>query len=241
MAQTKFRITYATMSADNPELHEAYERALDEVKTWMGERHHFVVNGESREGEGWDEERSPIDRDIVIGEFARATVQDVNDAVAAARRFGHAHTLGHVLGLVTQIYSESGDFATLAAIGAEGEEFCDRHRLGFFGPWLRFMRLWAEAHDANRGESIAAMKDALARYEATNTTLIRAYFRGLLVRSLLTAGRLDEAAAEVEVEDPTLEAGEELEEEDFATDVDPMLETDIGAGEAEGVTEEAEQ
>ncbi|HCP62689.1 MAG TPA: aldehyde dehydrogenase [Actinobacteria bacterium] len=87
MAQTKFRITYATMSADNPELHEAYERALDEVKTWMGERHHFVVNGESREGEGWDEERSPIDRDIVIGEFARATVQDVNDAVAAAKAF----------------------------------------------------------------------------------------------------------------------------------------------------------
>ncbi|HCO03499.1 MAG TPA: 1-pyrroline-5-carboxylate dehydrogenase, partial [Actinobacteria bacterium] len=53
----------------------------------MGERHHFVVNGESREGEGWDEERSPIDRDIVIGEFARATVQDVNDAVAAAKAF----------------------------------------------------------------------------------------------------------------------------------------------------------
>jgi hypothetical protein len=46
---------------------------------------------------------------------------------------------------------------------------------------------------------------------------------------------------EAEIEDPTLEAGEELEEEDFATDVDPMLETDIGAGEAEGVTEEAEQ
>ena len=122
-----------------------------------------------------------------------------DDAVAAARRFGHAHTLGHVLGLVTLVYAESEDFATLAAISAEGEEFCDRHRLGFFGAWLRFMHLWAGAHDGNRGESIAATRDALARYEATNTTLMRAYFRGLLVRSLLTAGRLDEAAAEVEV------------------------------------------
>jgi predicted ATPase len=122
-----------------------------------------------------------------------------DDAVAASRRFGHAHTLGHVMGLVTLVYAESEDFATLAAIGAEGEEFCDRHRLGFFGPWLRFMHLWAGAHDGNRGESIAEMKDALARYEETNTTLMRAYFRGLLVRSLLTAGRLDEAAGEVEV------------------------------------------
>jgi DNA-directed RNA polymerase subunit beta len=42
---------------------------------------------------------------------------------------------------------------------------------------------------------------------------------------------------EVEVEDPDLEPGEELEEEDFASDVDPMLESDIEAGEAEGVLE----
>jgi DNA-directed RNA polymerase subunit beta len=69
---------------------------------------------------------------------------------------------------------------------------------------------------------------------------------------LTTDGAADEAvehegetveasAEEAEVEDPTLESGEELEEEDFATDVDPMLETDIGTGEAEGVTEEAEK
>jgi DNA-directed RNA polymerase subunit beta len=47
----------------------------------------------------------------------------------------------------------------------------------------------------------------------------------------------DEAA----VEDPDLEGGEELEEEDFATDADPMLEDGIGGpGEAEGVLEEDE-
>jgi DNA-directed RNA polymerase subunit beta len=69
---------------------------------------------------------------------------------------------------------------------------------------------------------------------------------------LTTDGAADEATEhvgetveaseeEAEVEDPTLESGEELEEEDFATDVDPMLETDIAAGDAEGVTEEAEK
>ena len=45
---------------------------------------------------------------------------------------------------------------------------------------------------------------------------------------------------EAEDEDPDLEPGEELEEEDFATEVDPMLDADIPAGEAEGVLEEDE-
>jgi DNA-directed RNA polymerase subunit beta len=45
---------------------------------------------------------------------------------------------------------------------------------------------------------------------------------------------------ETEVEDPDLEPGEELEEEDFASEEDPMIDEDIPAGEAEGVLEEDE-
>jgi DNA-directed RNA polymerase subunit beta len=45
---------------------------------------------------------------------------------------------------------------------------------------------------------------------------------------------------EVEVEDPDLEPGEELETEDFASNEDPMIDEDIPAGEAEGVLEEDE-
>jgi DNA-directed RNA polymerase subunit beta len=51
---------------------------------------------------------------------------------------------------------------------------------------------------------------------------------------------VEASADEVAVEDPDLEAGEELEDEDFATDEDPMLDEDIEAGEAEGVLEEDE-
>jgi DNA-directed RNA polymerase subunit beta len=71
------------------------------------------------------------------------------------------------------------------------------------------------------------------------------------VRSTDGAGAADEAVehegetveaseAEDAVEDPDLESGEELEEEDFSSDVDPMLEADIPAGDAEGVLEEDE-
>jgi DNA-directed RNA polymerase subunit beta len=45
---------------------------------------------------------------------------------------------------------------------------------------------------------------------------------------------------EVEVEDPDLEPGEDLAEEDFASDEDPMIDEDVPAGEAEGVLEEDE-
>jgi DNA-directed RNA polymerase subunit beta len=45
---------------------------------------------------------------------------------------------------------------------------------------------------------------------------------------------------EVEVEDPDLEPGEELEEEDFVPGPDPMLDPDVPAGEAEGILEEDE-
>src|SRR5213078_893931 len=87
MATQTFRITYATMKADNEDLQVAYDRGIETARSWLGQKHPFYVNGEAREGEGYDEERSPIDKDIVIGHFARATVQDVNDAVAAAKAF----------------------------------------------------------------------------------------------------------------------------------------------------------
>jgi DNA-directed RNA polymerase subunit beta len=51
---------------------------------------------------------------------------------------------------------------------------------------------------------------------------------------------VEASAEEVEQEDPELEPGEDLVVEDFATEEDPMLEADVGPGDAEGVTEEDE-
>jgi 1-pyrroline-5-carboxylate dehydrogenase len=87
MARTGFKITYATMSADNEELHAAYEEGVATAKSWLGQKHPFYVNGEERWGEGLDEEHSPIDSNIVVGQFGRATRQDAKDAIAAAKAF----------------------------------------------------------------------------------------------------------------------------------------------------------
>lgn len=81
------KITYATMSADNAELNRSFDDAVERVRAGLGQRHPFVVNGEERWGEGLYEERSPIDSEIIVGTFAQGTDADVNDAVAAAKRF----------------------------------------------------------------------------------------------------------------------------------------------------------
>lgn len=79
------KITYATMSADNEELNNAYEKAVAEAGSRMGQTHGLIVNGESRADREMFEERSPIDSEIVVGRYAQATREDVDDAIAAAK------------------------------------------------------------------------------------------------------------------------------------------------------------
>ncbi|HUG32985.1 MAG TPA: aldehyde dehydrogenase family protein [Acidimicrobiia bacterium] len=81
------RITYATMSADNEELNNAYEKAVVDAKSKLGQTHGVIVDGEKRTDRELYEERSPWDSDIVVGRYAQATPQDVDDAVAAAKAF----------------------------------------------------------------------------------------------------------------------------------------------------------
>ena len=45
-----FRVTYATMSADDDALHEAYDRGIETARSWLGEDHGMIVNGEHRRG-----------------------------------------------------------------------------------------------------------------------------------------------------------------------------------------------
>ncbi len=87
-----FRVTYATLSADNDELHAGYDRGIEVARGWLGDTHPFVVDGERRFGDETDAlvERSPSDHDVLIGTFATATDADVRDAVAAARAAAQA-------------------------------------------------------------------------------------------------------------------------------------------------------
>jgi 1-pyrroline-5-carboxylate dehydrogenase len=81
----RFKITYATLSADNEDLHAQFEAGLAATRANLGGYHRNYVGGAWRDGDGRFEVHSPIDRGIVLGTFARGTPADVDDAVAAAR------------------------------------------------------------------------------------------------------------------------------------------------------------
>jgi 1-pyrroline-5-carboxylate dehydrogenase len=82
---SRIKITYATLSADNEDLHAAFEAAVVTTKSSLGAHHRNYVDGTWRDGDGTFEARSPIDREILLGTFARGTAADIDDAVAAAR------------------------------------------------------------------------------------------------------------------------------------------------------------
>jgi 1-pyrroline-5-carboxylate dehydrogenase len=82
----QFRITYATMSADNEELHKAYDEGVEQAKAELGTTIPVVVNGEERPGEGTYELNSPIDG-ALLAHISQATRADVEEAIAAAKAF----------------------------------------------------------------------------------------------------------------------------------------------------------
>jgi 1-pyrroline-5-carboxylate dehydrogenase len=84
-AKPRIKVTYATLRADNEDLHIGFEEAVERVKASLGGHYRNYVNGAWRDGAGTFEVRSPIDRDWVLGTFATGTAADIDDAVAAAR------------------------------------------------------------------------------------------------------------------------------------------------------------
>ena len=81
----RIKITYATLSADNEELHAGFEAAVAKAKTRLGGHYKNYIDGEWRDGDGTFEARSPIDRELLLGTFATGTTADLDAAVAAAR------------------------------------------------------------------------------------------------------------------------------------------------------------
>ncbi len=81
------KITYATMSADNQELNEEFDRSLEAVKQRLGQTHGVLVSGEARTDREFFDERSPADSNILVGHYAQANASDVDDAVSAAKLF----------------------------------------------------------------------------------------------------------------------------------------------------------
>src|SRR3954469_20819368 len=79
------KVTYISLSADDPALDAAFDLAIAEVRAALGRSYPLHVAGKTRAGAAPIESRSPTDTRVVVARVATATDADVRDAVAAAR------------------------------------------------------------------------------------------------------------------------------------------------------------
>lgn len=88
-----FRVTYATLTADDSELQAAYTAAVEQVRGRLGATHPLRIGDDERFGDTFTTV-SPIDTSVEIGHFTHADGEHIDAAVAAARaaRAGWAGT-----------------------------------------------------------------------------------------------------------------------------------------------------
>jgi 1-pyrroline-5-carboxylate dehydrogenase len=84
-AKPRIKITYATLKADNEDLHTGFEEAVKRVRAGFGSHYRQYIAGAWRDSEVTFDVRSPIDTDLLLGTCALGTTTDVDAAVAAAR------------------------------------------------------------------------------------------------------------------------------------------------------------
>ncbi len=86
MAAPSVKITYATLSADNAELHAAYEAALARTRAELGRTYPLLIGGQERRATETFRDITPINASVLLGYFQKGSRQDGLDAIAAARR-----------------------------------------------------------------------------------------------------------------------------------------------------------
>ena len=80
------KITYATLGGEAlDDLHRALDEAIAKAPETFGREHLLFINGEFVRADTQFDDRSPIDKSILLGRFQQGTKDHVRGAVAAAR------------------------------------------------------------------------------------------------------------------------------------------------------------
>jgi acyl-CoA reductase-like NAD-dependent aldehyde dehydrogenase len=79
-----FQLTYSTMFAAPPELHELFDRALVRVRQAEGREHALFIGGRDVFTDRKSVKRSPIDQRRILGQFQIAGAAEVDGAMRAA-------------------------------------------------------------------------------------------------------------------------------------------------------------
>jgi acyl-CoA reductase-like NAD-dependent aldehyde dehydrogenase len=81
-----FHLTYATMFNPPAEMHQRFDAAAKNALAGLGQRYDCFIAGKDQPTENFMPLASPIDRELIIGEFPRAGADEVYQAMTAAHR-----------------------------------------------------------------------------------------------------------------------------------------------------------
>jgi len=79
------KVTYVSLSADDPVTNAAFDRAIEQVRGRLGRTWPLSIDGRDRSAAGTFESVSPTDTRVVVARVQSATADEVQEAVAAAR------------------------------------------------------------------------------------------------------------------------------------------------------------
>ena len=84
MSKPKIKVTYTTLAVVNEDLHTAYEAAVSEFKATPPKNYPNYINGQEFTTTEKITVRSPINTDLILGYFPKASAADVDRAVKSA-------------------------------------------------------------------------------------------------------------------------------------------------------------
>ena len=85
MVDTDQKITYTSTPEQIAAMHSKFDEAIEQVRGELGKTYPLIIDGEEVTGRETFEVRAPANTDTVLGQFQKATAEDVDRAVAAAK------------------------------------------------------------------------------------------------------------------------------------------------------------
>ena len=180
-----FKLTYATMFNPPEELHVGFDKAVEKLKSNMGQEYTMLINGKEVKADEKFDDHSPVNTDWVLATMQKGNATHAQAAMAAARAAfpGWSHTpwqkrvelLRKAASLIEQRIFELGAAMALE-VGKNRME-----SLGDVQETADLIYYSCYQMEKNDGYVVEMGKDPLVGYEARNVSVLRPYGVWLIV------------------------------------------------------------
>ncbi len=174
-----FKLTYSTMFDPPAALHERFDAALAQARTRLTRDYPQWIDGKARAAAHSFEVRSPIDRDWLLGRFARGTAPDASDAVSAALAAfpswaaapwrERVRILRHAAALIEQRVYDIGAAVALEVGKNRMESLGEVQETADLFTW------YCDQMESNGGFDRVLPNDPLPGYVSRNRTVLKPY------------------------------------------------------------------